>query len=100
MLLLYSLLLECAAAGIYICDEAGAASTSRRAVIFCFTYPPFMIIPPLILFYSLRIVKEEINHRIMLAKNEPGFSLLQLRGAKIPESEYTTLPNGLKLVIS
>ncbi|KAL1815893.1 hypothetical protein DCAR_0520223 [Daucus carota subsp. sativus] len=42
--------LAATAAGIYICDEAGAASTSRRA----------------------------------------------LRGAKIPESEYTTLPNGLK----
>ena len=26
------------------------------------------------------------------------FCLLQLRGAKIPESEYTTLPNGLKSV--
>ncbi|KAL8149962.1 hypothetical protein AgCh_006829 [Apium graveolens] len=42
--------LAATAAGIYICDEAGAASTSRRA----------------------------------------------LRGAKVPESEYTTLPNGLK----
>ncbi|KAJ9695253.1 hypothetical protein PVL29_010640 [Vitis rotundifolia] len=39
-----------AAAGIYVCDVAGAVSTSRRA----------------------------------------------LRGAKIPESDYTTLPNGLK----
>ncbi|XP_057983826.1 peptidyl-prolyl cis-trans isomerase FKBP16-4, chloroplastic-like isoform X2 [Malania oleifera] len=39
-----------AAAGMYICDVAGAVSTSRRA----------------------------------------------LRGAKIPESEYTTLPSGLK----
>ncbi|NP_001352847.1 peptidyl-prolyl cis-trans isomerase FKBP16-4, chloroplastic [Solanum lycopersicum] len=39
-----------AAAGLCLCDVAGAASTSRRA----------------------------------------------LRGAKIPESEYTTLPNGLK----
>ncbi|KAK1400226.1 Peptidylprolyl isomerase [Heracleum sosnowskyi] len=42
--------LAATAAGIYICDEADAASTSRRA----------------------------------------------LRGAKVPESEYTTLPNGLK----
>lgn len=39
-----------AAAGMYVCDVAGAVSTSRRA----------------------------------------------LRGAKIPESDYTTLPNGLK----
>lgn len=42
-------LLLCAAAGIYICDEADAASTSRRAVILCFTHSSFMIIPQLIL---------------------------------------------------
>ena len=34
---------------------------------------------------------------LMLVKLQ-FFCLLQLRGAKIPESEYTILPNGLKSV--
>ena len=74
--------------GVYACDVAGAVSTSRRAVC-------VLIILLLLMRKSKRkwlFWKASINW------NFPLFCFLQLRGAKIPESDYTTLPNGLKWV--
>lgn len=61
-------------------DVAGAVSTSRRAVRKC-------------------VFIAYLKPLVRLVPSTNTLILLQLRGAKVPESEFTTLPNGLKFVI-
>ena len=78
------------AVGIYVCDVAEAASTSRRAVSF------FLSIWDI--FCLLSYVYFTFKWVLKLHKFCKSFCSVQLRASKIPESDFTTLSNGLKLV--
>lgn len=69
-----------AAAEIFVCDIAEAVS--KRAVRFLFEEYNVLLNVTSLMWWNCAIV----------------LLLMQLKGAKIPESEYKTLPNGLKLV--
>lgn len=80
-----------AAVSLVYCDKIGAVSTSKRAVRLSFLFYTCLSFT-----FSEYVASPGGKFSVPKMLSQFFISILQLKSQKIPESEYTTLPNGLK----